>query len=125
MKRWQLPVMTIVVVATSVWGVYRVLEGRVQKKREAAYLQDLRSYSDALKPGMSRKELESYLKARGIKFRQMCCLGQNRGVYDDLVKIGEEKPQWVCSRQVVYVGFQFTANKQHAAWTIRRTNWIF
>jgi hypothetical protein len=64
---------------------------------------------------MSRKEVESYLKARGIMFRQMCCLGQNRGVYDDLVKIGEEKPQWVCSGQIIYVGFQFTAKKQHAA----------
>jgi hypothetical protein len=42
------------------------LEKRAQEKREVAYESALRSYSEALRPGMTRKEVEDYLRFRLI-----------------------------------------------------------
>jgi hypothetical protein len=53
---------------------------------------------------MTRKQVEDYLAAKGVSFRQMCCVSAkefSRGVYDnaydDLVKIGQEDVPFVCS----------------------------
>jgi hypothetical protein len=60
---------------------------------------------------MTRKELEDYLRARNIAFRQMCCVEHpdfSKGVYDDLTQIGQEEAPWFCRQKNVYVAFQFT-----------------
>ena len=75
----------------------------------------LRSYSQILKPGMKRKEVEDYLSAKNTPFRQMCCVDQkhlNRTVYDDLVKIGKEDAPWFCGENNVYIAFQFDGPKR-------------
>lgn len=40
-----------------------------KEKREAAYHAKLQSYSDALKPGMTRKNVEDYLRGKGVALR--------------------------------------------------------
>ena len=75
-------------------------ETQAQVKRETTYQAALRSYSQILKPGMKRKEVEDYLRLNKIEFLQMSPY--------DLTKIGEEKPPWFCGTSDVYVQFRFT-----------------
>jgi len=83
---------------------------RAWKRREVAYQTTLQSYQQALAPGVTRKAVEDYLRARNTAFRQMCCVDQNlrKHSYDDLVKIGREDPPWFCGENNVYVAFQFS-----------------
>jgi hypothetical protein len=87
---------------------------RAKKKREAAYQAALQSYSEVLRPGMTRKNLEDYLRGKGTGFQQMCCVDE-RSAYADLVRIGKEKHPWYCSEHNVYVAFQFAAVEPHDA----------
>jgi hypothetical protein len=86
-----------------------------KEKREAAYQAKLQSYSDFLKPGMTRKNVEDYLRAKGVAFGQLCCIDE-RSAYADLVKIGKEKHPWYCEEHNVYIAFQFTAVEPHKSW---------
>ena len=83
-----------------------------KQKREAAYQTALQSYTEALKPGMTRMDVEDYLRAKGASFHQMCC-SLERTAFADLVKIGQEKHPWYCSEHNVYIAFQFTAIEAH------------
>jgi len=103
------------------WRVHHVIEERTQKRREIDYQKTLRSYSEVLKTGMTRKEVEDYLSTKKIRFRQMCCVTTkefSRGVYDDtyddLVKIAQEDVPWVCSENNVYVAFQFLGRDKNS-----------
>lgn len=103
-------------VALSVVSACYALEKRAQKQREAGYQSALRSYSEVLKPGMTRKDVEGYFRSKNIEFRQMCCVDRNsfsKGVYDDLVKIGQEGAPWFCREKNVYIAFQFTGHERH------------
>jgi hypothetical protein len=67
---------------------------------------------------MTRKEVEDYLRARHINFRQMCCVDVktfSKGVYDDLAQIGQEDAPWFCSEKNIYIAFQFTGQARNAA----------
>jgi hypothetical protein len=111
MKRWRLPAAIVVLVTLSVVGVRYVLKKRAQEKREVVYQSTLHSYSQQLKPGMSRKEVEDYFRAKRIVFRQMCCVDRkdtSKSGWDDLAKIGQEDAPWFCSETNVYIAFQFT-----------------
>jgi len=109
MKRWLSLILVLTVVAAVAFGVRHVLEKRSEQKREIAYQSALRSYSERFQPGMTRKEVEDYLRARNIRFQQMCCVDHklSKTVLDDLTKIGQESAPWFCSEHNVYVAFQF------------------
>jgi hypothetical protein len=97
------------------FGVRHERKKRAQKRREVAYQSALRSYAQVLKPGMTRKEVEDYLRANKVEFRQTCCVDMKeykKGSWDDVVKIGEEDAPWFCNFTAVYVGFQFTGHGQ-------------
>lgn len=88
-------------------------ETQAQAKRETTYQAALRSYQQGLKPGMSRKEVEEYLRLKNTSFRQMCCVeDHSKKSLDDLTKIGEEKPPWYCNENNVYIAFQFSDHPQ-------------
>ncbi|HTX15467.1 MAG TPA: hypothetical protein VMD77_09235 [Candidatus Baltobacteraceae bacterium] len=99
------------------------LARREQKKRQAVYELTLRSYQEALKPGMTRKEVEDYLRAKNANIRQMCCINPledaTRSSWDDLVKIGREDVPWFCSENNVYVAFQFADHEHRHDYEIR------
>ena len=115
MWRWFLYLaITLIAGLAVVWRVHDVSEEKAQSRREIEYQKNLHSYSEILKTGMSRRQVEDYLSAKKIRFRQMCCVGTkefSRGVYDntydDLVKIGQENVPWACSENNVYIAFQF------------------
>jgi hypothetical protein len=113
-KRVLLPLLVLVVSGLFVFGVRCELKERARERRELAYQLTLRSYSQVLKPGMTRKEVEDYLRANKLEFRQTCCLDMKeykKGSWDDLVKIGDEDAPWFCNNLYVYVGFQFTGHE--------------
>jgi hypothetical protein len=64
---------------------------------------------------MTRKEVEDYLRAKKLEFRQMCCVDTKefRTIpCADLVRIGEEDAAWYCSSTDVYLACQFTNGGQ-------------
>lgn len=97
-------------------GTRLAIKKRSAQKREAAYQSALSEYQRALRPGMTRKEVEDDLRAKNADFSQMCCVelsdSAKRHTWDDLVKIGEEEHPWFCSEHLVYVAFQFTDHVQ-------------
>jgi hypothetical protein len=83
--------------------------------------QNLGTYSGALKPGMTRLEVEKYLHSQSLTFRQMCCVNSkafSAGVWDDLVKIGKEDAPWFCNENNVYIALDFTGQRPqgHTGW---------
>jgi hypothetical protein len=105
----------IAVVVFSLWLVQDVRERHKAAEREVSYQTVLAKYTGALKPGMTREQVERHLQTGGTRFGQMCCVANFRGQYvsgvgagwDDLVKIGEESAPWFCSENNVYVAFEF------------------
>jgi Na+-transporting NADH:ubiquinone oxidoreductase subunit NqrC len=116
MKRVLLSVLVVLVVGIFLLGIRYELKKQAQKRREATYQSELHSYSLVLKPGMKRKEIEDYLRAKNADFSQMCCVDTSdsarRHSWDDLVKIGEEEHPWFCSEHFVYVAFRFVDHVQ-------------
>ena len=74
MKRILLLFLLLVGVVLLVLGIRHKLKLQAKRKREAAYQSALLSYTEVLKPGMNRKEVEDYLRARTVDFSQMCCV---------------------------------------------------
>jgi len=120
MKRILLSILVLVVAGLLVLGIHHGLKMQARKKREAAYQTALRSYTQVLKPGMTRKEVEDYLHGKNVKFQQMCCVDamelSKRHSWDDLTRIGEEDAPWFCGENNVYLAFQFTDQGQHERW---------
>src|SRR5437016_4289815 len=71
-----LPLLAVVLgaVAMSVIGVRHVLETPAKQKRKVAYQAALPPYSEVLKPGMTRNDMESYLPAENVQFGHTCCV---------------------------------------------------
>ncbi len=86
-----------------------------QTKREATYQATLQSYSDVLKPGMTRKYVEDYIRLKGQSAQQICCI-EDSSVFADLLKIGKEKHPRYCSEKNVYIAFQFVAVEPRNSW---------
>ena len=115
-SQWLLIFVLVLAVLSAIWMVVRSkLRQQAQKKRDAAYQAALLRFTEALKPGLTRKEVEDYFRAKNLKFRQMCCVDSHesasRSSWDDLTKIGEEQAPWFCSEKNIYVAFQFTDHK--------------
>jgi hypothetical protein len=111
MKRILLLTLVLLTLGLGVLAVRsRLLKRQAQTRREVAYQSNLRSYTQVLKPGMTRKEVEDYFRAEDIEFRQMCCVADElsaRHSWDDLIKIGEEDVPMFCRGNNVYVAFRF------------------
>jgi len=111
MKRILLLILGLAIVGVIGLGIRDELHKKNQSRREAGYQSILRTYTQALKPGMTRKEVEDYLQAKSSKFRQTCCIDSSesskRHSWDDLTKIGQEDAPWFCSEHNVYIAFQF------------------
>ena len=112
MKRW-IAILALIVITLSAYAVYQIRQKRAQQRRESTYQSLLGSYSEVLKPGMSRKDVEGYLNAKNVRFTQMCCVAQHTGAFDDLTKIGQEDAPWYCSEQNIYVAVQFNAAERY------------
>lgn len=97
-------------------GMRYELKQREQARRQADYQKALTGYTQALKPGMTRRQVEQYIERKGAHFSQTCCVDPREAVkrhtWDDLVKIGQEEHPWFCSEHDVYIAFQFVDYEQ-------------
>jgi hypothetical protein len=121
----------VLTVGFVVFVLVAVVVGYVSAKRAAArtsqrdafYRASLQSYSEALPLGMTRKDVEAYLRAQGKPFRQLCCMETlAKNALDDLTKIGVESHPWYCSAHDVYIGFQFVSVEPHRPWEARESD---
>jgi len=114
MKRWLLMLIALVI-ALSALAVRSSVRAMERRKREIGYEVALRTYSEAFHPGITRKELEDYLRSRNTHFYSVLTGfgGRTESQYADLVKIGEETPPWYCSEAYVYVAFEFWEGSNH------------
>jgi hypothetical protein len=71
MTRWRLVVLAIAVVVAAV-AVWCGLDTLVNKKREAGYEAALREYSKDIRPGLTRKDVRRYLRAKHIDYKVLC-----------------------------------------------------
>lgn len=115
MKRWLTSIFIVLAVAVPVYAIYRVREKRAAQKREASYQSSFQRYSELLKPGMTREEVEGYFRVMNLKSQRMCCVSHDSGAWDDLVQIGKEEAPWFCSENNVYIAFQFAAQDDRHA----------
>ena len=117
MKRLLLPISLLVAVGLLALGIRHGLKVQQKRKREAAYQSALLSYTQVLKPGMTRKEVEDYLRARNTDFGQTCCdVGVQphpKHSLDDITRVGQEDAPWFCSEHYVFVAFQFEDHGQY------------
>lgn len=96
------------------------LRRQAKLKRENAYQAAVESYSNVLKPGTTRKEVEDYLKAKNVQFSQMGWVEkEDRTAYSDLIYIAKEHAPWYCEKHNVYVAFSFKAVEVHKPWEAR------
>jgi hypothetical protein len=115
MKRWVLlSIIAVIIVVASVMAVRNHVRSVAQKKREAAYQSALQKYSQDLRPGLRRTEVEGYLRARNVSFSWIYTAfgGRRESQYADIVKIGEEAAPWYCSEAYVYVAFEFSGGEK-------------
>jgi hypothetical protein len=78
----------------------------VQQRRESAYRQTLRSYSEALSPGTTREVVEEYLQQKDSSFRQK---HPSSDAPDITIQIGRDTAPWFCSGRPVLLLFHFSA----------------
>jgi hypothetical protein len=99
----------VAAVLISALAVWSSLRAAATKKREIRDSLALKAYSEALHPGMTRKDVEDYLRSRKTQFRSELgpVGGRPESQWADLVKIGEEAT-FSCSKAYVYVAFEFS-----------------
>ena len=93
MKRWLLLTIVAMIVVSSVSALRRRAASEAKRKREAGYQFALRAYSQVLRPGMRRRQVEDYLSGKGTGFEQECCI-EERSAFTDLVRVGKEDAPW-------------------------------
>lgn len=89
-----------------------------RNEREANYQHSLKSYSEALPVGVTRKTVEEYLRAHSVHWQQ----GFGPGSLDSesyWVRIGQDPAPWYCSAEGVYITFQFAAAEKHGRYDTR------
>jgi len=100
-------------------GMRYELMQRERIRRQTDYQAALSAYTQALEPGMTRREVEDYIQRKNAKFSQTCCVDSTetakRHTWDDLVRIGQEEHPWFCSEHNVYIAFQFNDYEQQKA----------
>jgi hypothetical protein len=112
MRRKLLIIVVLILVVGFIVTVRYARQLQAQRKREAGYQVALQGYSQMLRLGMTRKDVEDQIRTKGITFQQICCIDE-RSAYADLLRIGKEGAPWYCSEQNIYIAFQFSALEPH------------
>ena len=89
MKRWPILIAVVIVVfvVTSAILARKAWYARQEKRIQAAMLM----YSQNLRPGMTRKDVEDYLRARQADFHMGNSFEKSDG-WTDYVRVGERPP---------------------------------
>ena len=60
MKRWLLAILVVTIALSSAVALRSHIKSEAKQKREAVYQTALRAYSQNLKPGLARKQVEDF-----------------------------------------------------------------
>jgi hypothetical protein len=107
MRRWILGFALVALLVILYATFSHVRATRARQQREAVYQSVLRSYQAAVAPGTPREQVERYLESNAVHFERLCCTSSEYTA-SDIAKIGEEPSPWYCSRNLVYIEFQFS-----------------
>jgi hypothetical protein len=77
-----------------------------KKSREAEYQLALKTWSQRVKPGQTRGEVETEFRAHGTVYSQVMGAFGGQG-FADLVNVGKEDHPWYCGENVVDIVFEF------------------
>jgi hypothetical protein len=83
------------------------IQTKTRRVRQSQYESVAKAYAQVLPPGMSRHDVKAYLRAKGQSPFWMCCVSPQHRADSELVKIGQEKAPWYCSRLNIYIAFEF------------------
>jgi hypothetical protein len=100
------------VLAVYALDVWHMASQRAHRRREETYQLNLQRYSKVAIPGMTREQVEDYLRNQSTTFQQMCCIVEH-SAFADLVLIGRERAGFPCDYEGIYVAFEFAAAEQH------------
>lgn len=96
------------------------------KHDDAQYNSALSPYQRDLKPGVSRKQVEDYLRSRNIPFGHSCCAAPNRAYFDyaedDSIQLREEVRPWPCGSAYVYIAFVFIPQRPFTGGAVNRAS---
>lgn len=109
MRRWGIVFGSAILLIVLYFTGWHVQKSRARREREAVYRSVLLSYSAALAPGVNREQVEDFLHAKRVEYSKFPCTEGNSEC--DITRIGEEPSPWYCSRNIVYVSFQFEAGR--------------
>jgi len=101
--------LVVLIVASSAWFVYSKI---AEARRESTYREALIPFQHDLQVGMSRMDVERYLKTRNTDYHAVRYGGSGADTYE--IKIGEDPGGLFCERWTVYVALEFSA-----AYTLR------
>jgi hypothetical protein len=108
-KRHSLWIIVIVLVlAASAYSAFGVVKAHKKRKLAAETEAALFHYSQSLRPGLTRKEVEHYLQGQHTLSSERCC-SVGRRAFSTSVKVGDDDTPWYCSEWPVYILFEFTA----------------
>jgi hypothetical protein len=110
MKRLRLILLSLLVTACAIAIARYLWEQHLQEKHEAAFQSILQSYSAAIHPGTSRKDLEIYFRLKAVPFHRQVI--EEKSAYADLTRIGQGDHPWYCKRKSIYIAFHFTATEK-------------
>jgi hypothetical protein len=92
----------VVLIVAAIAAIFLLIHIVGIARRNAQYHAILKSYSDVLRPGMKRSDVENYfIMSKYVSF--------NRAASEDIVEIAHERAAWICQEQLVYVTFEFAA----------------
>jgi hypothetical protein len=92
-----------------------------KQKREAGYQTALQAYSEFVKIGATRREVEEALRSKNTPYIRLCCVEQGT-TFADLIEIAKEKHPWYCSAHMVYIAIQYVAIDSNVPNTVRETD---
>lgn len=112
-RHWVVLTLIVFLLLGAAFSATSLIERRALRERQTRYAAALKEYSDEVKPGTSRQEVEARLQLQHHSFGQMCCVRLQRSAYADLVEVGRDKAPWFCNRNTMYVAFEFETTEQH------------
>jgi hypothetical protein len=107
MTRWGIGIVALIITVASIVLIRNAVKAKRGEERHAQHQAALTKFTQALKPGITRKQVEDYLRTQNLKFGRICC-NQHQDVYATEVRVGQEDSPWFCSGWGVYVDFEFT-----------------
>ena len=110
MPRWFWGIVALFIAIGCIVALRNIEKAKRREEHHAEYEAALTKFSQALKPGATRKQVEDYLRGQNLRFYRVCC-SNDQHAFATEVRVGQEEHPWFCSEWNVYVYFEFTTTE--------------